>query len=98
MSQGQHEYADGSIGIELLEQLVVSMAGFEFVKRRNDLPHGVKAMPKPGLLDSFGKKVEPDAEASGECLRLIAGVGIDGVVVGQQLPEDEDNDQRRAYD
>src|SRR5580700_8179553 len=74
------------------------MPSFEFVERRNDLPHGVEAMAQPRLLDRFGEKIEPNAEASSECLRLITGVGVDDVVIGQQLPEDKDNDQRRTDD
>src|SRR5579859_3768106 len=92
----EHDYAYNSIGVKLLQELVVRMTRFKLIGTvgRNHLPDRMKAVADPGMLHGFVQDHGPDAEAACEALSLVAGVGINVIVSCQQIPEDENDDQR----
>ena len=85
----EHDDANRTIGIELLQYLVLRVRRLELIgaEWRNDFPHRVKSMPYPWLLDGFCQKIGPNTKSSAQGLRLIACVRVDVIVRGQQSPK-----------
>ena len=76
-----------SVDEELMEQLIVRVPGLKGSERRDDVAKGMEAVAEPWLLQGKAESDDPDGGTSGERLRLIAGIGIDRVVGGEEAGE-----------
>src|SRR5206468_1174414 len=79
--------SDDAIRIELLQHLVFCMTSLEsvYTERWHYLPHGIEAVTRPRTLGDLVKGPRPDRRASCQRFNLVSCVGVDVIVIRDQL-------------